>query len=256
MKAKNVRRLTRLFALSWAATALMRTAQAGPPFISNGAATLDPQHFEIDISAQYTKANGAGAAAIPSVEVDYGVIDKLQIGIQIPIELVHIDGVGTNIGPADTQMGVKYRFVDSDDEGWRPGIAFAPVILVPSGSQQRGLGSGHVQGFLPVWLSKDFHEWSVFGGGGYNINLGADRLNWWFTGLGVTRDLSAKWTVGAEVFHTTPIARGTKDSTGFNVGAIYNVSNVHHLMAAIGRNLVNARENNEVSVYLGYQATF
>ena len=256
MAGSNVRRLARLIALSWAAATLVRTAQAGPPFVSNGAATLDPQHFEIDVSAQYTKANGADVAALPSVEVDYGVIDKLQIGIQMPIESVHVDGVGTNLGPGDTQMGVKYRFVDADDEGWRPGVAFAPVMLVPSGNQQRGLGSGHVQGFLPLWLSKDFHEWSVFGGGGYNVNPGPDRLNWWFTGLGVARELSARWTVGAEIFHTTPIARATKDNTAFNVGAIYNISNVHHITVSVGRNLINARENNELSLYLGYQATF
>lgn len=238
------------------ASAVATPAFAGPPFVNNGAATLDPMHFEINISTQYTKVNGAGAAAIPSVEVNYGITDKLRIVIQTQIELVHVDGVGTNIGLGDTQMGVKYRFVDADVGGWRPGVAFAPVLLVPSGSEQRGLGSGHVQVFLPIWLSKEFNEWTVFGGSGYNINPGPNRLNWWFTGLGVTRDLSTEWTVGAEIFHTTPTVRGNKDSTAFNVGAIYNISDVHHIMASIGRNLTNARENNELSVYLGYQATF
>jgi Putative MetA-pathway of phenol degradation len=126
---------------------------------------------------------------------------------------------------------------------------------MPSGSEARGLGSGQIGGFLPIWLSKEFNQWTVFGGGGYNINPGIDRLNWWFTGLGVTRELTPKWTVGVELFHTTPTDRDAKDNTAFNVGAIYNISDEHHLMVSVGRNLTNARENNEFTVYIGYQLT-
>ena len=150
----------------------------------------------------------------------------------------------------------KYRFIDADGDGWRPGVAFAPEISLPSGSQTRGLGNGQIGGFLPIWLTKEFDEWTVFGGGGYNINPGPDNKNWWFTGIGVTRDLSPEWTVGVEQFHTTPTASGRKDSTAFNVGVIYNVNENHHVSLAVGRNIVNARENNEFSLFLNYQLTF
>ncbi|HYZ22673.1 MAG TPA: hypothetical protein VE690_11000 [Rhodopila sp.] len=50
--------------------------------------------------------------------------------------------------------------------------------------------------------------------------------------------------------------QGSKNGTGFNVGAIYNISNIHHVMGSIGRNLTNADEINGLSVYVGYQTTF
>ncbi|MEA2741895.1 MAG: hypothetical protein QOG25_266, partial [Acetobacteraceae bacterium] len=69
------------------------------------------------------------------------------------------------------------------------------------------------------------------------------------------RELTPQWTLGVELFHTTPTDRDAKDSTAFNIGAIYNISDTHHLMVSVGRNLVNARENNALSVYIGYQLT-
>jgi hypothetical protein len=235
-------------AILWACPAL-----AGAPFVTDDADTPDAKHFEINLAAQYTRFQGGSAAAIPSLEVNYGVTDKLQVSVLTPLAMAHTDGTGTNIGVGDIEFGVKYRFVDADDWGWRPGVAFAPSIVVPSGSEARGLGTGRTQGFLPIWLTKEFDQWTVFGGGGYNINPGSDRLNWWFTGVGVTRELSPKWTVGTELFHTTPTDRGAKDNTAANIGVIYNISDTHHLMLSVGRNLVNARENNAFSAYIGYQ---
>lgn len=239
-----------------AAALYASSAWAGPPFVSDGADTPDAKHFEVNIGAQYTRFEGGSAGTVPSVEVNYGVTERLQVAILTPMSMSHIDGQGTNVGFGDIEFGVKYRFVDADDWGWRPGIAFAPSLIMPSGSAERGLGSGQMQGFLPIWLSKEFGRWTVFGGGGYNINPGVDRLNWWFTGIGATRELTPTWTVGAEIFHTTPTDRGAKDNTAFNIGVIYNISDVHHVMASVGRNIVNARENNEFSTFIGYQIVF
>jgi hypothetical protein len=63
--------------------------------------------------------------------------------------------------------------------------------------------------------------------------------------------ITPEWTVGVEIFHTTPTEKDAKDNTAFNVGAIYNISNSHHIMVSVGRNLINARE--KFSAYIGYQ---
>jgi hypothetical protein len=240
-----------LLATSWAGPLL-----AGPPFVTDDPGSPEANHFEINLAAQYTRFQGGSDAAVPSLEVIYGVTNTLQISILTALAMAHVDGVGTNFGPGDVELAVKYRFIESDDWGWRPSVAIEPTIMLPGGSQARGLGSGQIQGFLPIWLSKDFNQWTVFGGGGYNINPGINRMNWWYIGIGVLCELNPEWTVGAEIFHTTPTDRGAKDNTGFNIGVIYNISEVHHLLLSAGRNLVNARQNNEFSTYIGYQASF
>jgi hypothetical protein len=257
MTSRHSARWRRRTPAAWILAAVLSAgpAWAGPPFVTDDADTPDANHFEINLGAQYTRFQGGSAGTVPSLEVNYGITDKLQISILTPLAMAHTDGVGTNIGLGDIELGVKYRFIEADDWGWRPGVAFAPSIVMPSGSEARGLGSGQIGGSLPIWLSKEINQWTLFGGGGYNINPGMDRLNWWFTGVGVTRELTPKWTVGVELFHTTPTDRGAKDNTAFNVGAIYNISDTHHVMASVGRDLVNARENNAFSVFVGYQLT-
>jgi long-subunit fatty acid transport protein len=235
--------------------AITSTAMAGAPYLTDDPDTPDKGHFEINLSLQYSRFQGGSSGAAPAFEVNYGVTDKLQLSAMVPLAFNQADGIGTNAGIGDTEIGVKYRFVDSDDWGWRPGVAFAPTLITSSGSSARGLGAGYTQAFLPVWVSKELKQWTVFGGGGLDINPGPNGRNWWFTGVGLTRELSPKWTVGMEVFDTTPSESDGRNSVGFNVGATYNISDTHHILFSIGRNITNVSAN-QVSTYIGYQLTF
>ncbi len=236
--------------LALAGACLACPAWAGAPFVTDDAGTPEAGHFEINLATEYTRAAGGSSGAIPSFEVNYGVTDQLQVSIKPALVFSHVDHGGTNLGFADLELGVKYRFIEQDETGWRPAVAFGPALVLPSGSEIRGLGDGHLQGSLPLWISKDFDRWTVFGGGGYNINQGSEHMNWWFAGLGLLCALDPAWTVGVEVYHATQAERGEKNNTAFNVGVIYNISERHHLMASAGRNLINARDNNEFSTYI------
>jgi hypothetical protein len=46
-----------------------------------------------------------------------------------------------------------------------------------------------------------------------------------------------------------------KATTGFNIGAIYDFDEHHHLLVSIGAGLQNASQTNLFSWYLGYQIT-
>lgn len=50
--------------------------------------------------------------------------------------------------------------------------------------------------------------------------------------------------VGAELFHQTAMTINGEDSTGFNVGAVYDINEHNHLLASIGSGLQNASETN------------
>ena len=57
-------------------------------------------------------------------------------------------------GYGDTELGVKFRFLHETD--YLPEAAIFPLLEVPTGNASDGLGSGHVQAFLPMWLQKEF----------------------------------------------------------------------------------------------------
>jgi hypothetical protein len=46
------------------------------------------------------------------------------------------------------------------------------------------------------------------------------------------------------------------DSTGFNLGGIYDFSKHHHLLVSARNWIQNANETNRFSYYLAYQLTF
>ena len=231
-------------------------AWAGPPFVTDDTDTPDKGHFEINLAAQYTRFVGGSVGNVPSLEVKYGVLGNLEASVLVPMGLSQVSGVGTNVGFGDVEVSLKYRFVEEDAWGWRPSIAIAPQINLPSGSEPRGLGAGRVTGFIPVWLQKDFNQWTVFGGGGPNINPGPDQKNWWFAGIAVLRELSPSWTVGGEVYYTTPEATGLRNTMGFNLGAIYTINDTYQILFSAGRNLINARDTNQFSTYIGIQFNF
>lgn len=150
-------------------------AWAGVPFVTDDPDTPDKGHFEINVAGQYTLNRNEQTGNIPSVEVNYGLTDHIELHILLPLAFEHPVGGASVSGLGDIELGVKYRFLDDDDEGWQPAIAFAPSILVPTGNANRDLGSGRTQAFLPIWLSKDIGKFTVFGGGGYQINPGAGK---------------------------------------------------------------------------------
>jgi hypothetical protein len=48
---------------------------------------------------------------------------------------------------------------------------------------------------------------------------------------------------------------GGKDSTGFNIGAIYDFNEHNHLLTSIGTGIQNASTTNRFSWYIAYQIT-
>ena len=231
-------------------------SRAGAPFVTDDADTTDTGHYEIDLGLQYTHLRGDNTGAFPSTEVDYGVTDNLELHTLVSLGFDQASGAPLHVGPGDSEIGIKYRFFDADDWGWRPGLAFAPTLIAPTGNPKLALGTGRTHAFLPLWLSKDFNQWTVFGGGGYTINPGPGNVDWWFAGVGVIYEINPQWTVGAEAYRTTKATTDGAPGTAFNLGVIYTYSAVHHPMMTIGRNLDNAAQNNLLSIYIGDQILF
>ena len=236
------------------ATAL--AARAGPPFRTDDPEPVEYQHWEVYGFSTATHVEGDTAGTLPGVEVNYGALPNLQLHVIAPIAFDAPAGSGTKFGMGDTELGVKYRFVQEDDDGWRPQIGVFPLIEAPTADAHRGLGTGHAQVFLPLWLQKSLGPWTTYGGGGYWHNPGAGNKDYWFMGWLVQRQVTEGLALGGEVFHQTADTIGGSDSTGFNLGAIYDFTEHYHLLLSAGRGLENVPHTNQFSYYAAFQWTF
>jgi hypothetical protein len=248
---------TRLAALVLIAAVLVAgVAQAGPPFRTDDPEPVELGHWEVYGFSTATQVQGDSSGVLPGIEVNYGALPETQLHIVLPLAFDRPQGSGTKFGYGDTELGVKYRFVTEDEQGWRPQIGIFPLLELPSGNAARGLGSGHVHAFIPLWLQKGFGKWLSYGGGGYWINPGAGNKNYWFLGWLVQRQVTDDLALGGEVFHQSADTVGGEDETGFNLGGVYDITEHDHLLFSAGRGILHVRATNEFSYYLALQWTY
>ena len=193
----------------------------------------------------------------PAWEFNYGLIPNGQFHIVAPLAFDSPAGGPSQFGYGDTELGFKYRFIDEDANGSRPMVGVFPLVEIPTGDEASGLGAGHVRMYFPVWLQKSFGDWTTYGGGGYWVNHGGgtDDKDYWFFGWLLQKKVTEKLVIGGEIFHQTANTIEGKDSTGFNIGAVYDFDDHNHLLVSAGRGIQNASETNLYSWYVGYQIT-
>ena len=226
-------------------------AWAGPPFTTDDPEPVEYRHWEVYVASQITRDKDGWSGTSPHLEVNYGALPNVQLHLIAPVAFVAPFHEAARFGYGDTELGVKYRFIEETD--YRPQIGAFPLVEVPTGQQERGLGSGHAQVFLPLWLQKSFEPWTTYGGAGYWINPGKGNHNWWFAGWLLQRELTEGFTVGTEFFHETPSEKDGRSDTKFNIGAIYDFSDFYHLLLSAGHTVQGP---NEFQAYVALQLTF
>ena len=223
---------------------------AGPPFRTDDPEPVDLGHREVYLFSLGQHAPGASAGFGPAVEFNYGILPDTQFHLIVPYAYDRAQGLPAQGGLGDTEVGVKYRFLHETDA--LPQIGIFPFVEIPTGDAARGLGAGHTQVYLPVWLQKSWGPWTTYGGYGWWRNPGAGNRDWSYAGWLVQRDLGEKLTLGAEAFHTTAMTPGGQAATGFNAGGQVNLTPQHHLLFSLGRDVAGATGS---FFYFGYQFT-
>ena len=239
----------RLAAVLGAALLAPAAARAGPPYLTDDPEPVELRHWEVYLASLGSfGANGVSVTA-PHVEVNYGAAPGLQLHALAPLALAAGGGSPARYGPGDLELGAKYRFVDEDRAGFQLGTF--PLVTLPTGSSARGLGEGAATVFLPLWIQKGFGAWTTYGGAGYRVRAGSDASDSWFLGWQLQRRVGPA-ALGAEVFHETDGPATLAGDTGFSVGAVVDVSELHHLLVSFGA----GGGPLDLHAYLGWQLTF
>ena len=223
---------------------------AGPPFVTDDPVPVDLRHWEVYIASQQEYDPSGGGGTLPHIEINYGAISNLQVHLITSYMVNWPSGRKAVSGYGDTELGIKYRFLQESTS--RPMAGIFPLVELPTGNSKKGLGSGHYQFFLPVWLQKSWNSWTSFGGGGYFNNPGEGNRNYWLIGWEIQKDLSPHLTLGGEIFGTTPTVDQGEKEVDFNLGGQYNFDEVHHLLFSAGRSF---QGEVDFAFYLAFQWT-
>ena len=237
--------------LVWAGLLLPRgPALAGPPYTTDDPEPVEHRHWELYLASQTFHERDGLTVTAPHFEVNYGVIPNVQLHLIAPLVYAASSDRAGHYGYGDTELGIKYRFVQEGE--WLPQIGTFPLLEIPTGSHAHDLGNGSGQLFLPLWLQKSFGPWTTYGGAGFWVDLGRAERHWWYVGWQAQRRLADELTLGAEVFYLTPADPGDEGDVRFNVGAIVDLSETHHVLLSAGRGFSGP---NLFQGYIAYLAT-
>ena len=241
----------RLLAAALANLLIGAVARAGPPYVTDDPEPVDYQHWEVYLASMTEHTPDDISGTLPHIEVNYGVIPDVQLHLIVPDAFDQADGGPRRYGLGDIELGVKYRFLHESDS--LPQVGVFPLAELPAGDQSRGLGTGHTQLFLPVWIQKTFGPWTTYGGGGYWITPGAGHRNSWFAGWLAQYQLTKAFAPGAEVYYRTSQAVGAAPTAQVNIGFVWDLSDSYHVLGSAGPALHGPRG---YQTYLAFQWTF
>jgi hypothetical protein len=235
------------FISAWAPKVVL----AGPPFVTDDPEPVEYQHWEVYLAAQYRHDRDQDSSTLPHLEINYGLIPNVQIHLIAPLLYIKPEGASSQYGYGDTELGVKYRFIQETD--YIPQVGIFPLVEFPTGDSEKGLGNGRTQYFLPLWLQKSWGPWTTYGGGGYWINPGGGNKDWWQFGWLIQREINKTLTLGTELYYKTASTSDSNNAAGYTVGAVINITENHHVLLSAGQDINGP---NYLSLYIGYQLTF
>jgi hypothetical protein len=229
---------------------LPAAVHAGPPYVTDDPEPVAYQHWEIYLAALPDVTRDGAMSTAPHVEVNYGVVPNVQLHTIVPLAYARAEGGPAHFGPGDIELGAKIRFVQEGPHV--PMVGTFPLLELPVGNADKGLGTGRLHGLVPLWLQKSAGPWLTYGGGGFWWNPGTGNRNFWYVGWLVQRRLAEVVTLGSEIYYTTPDVTGGDWNLRFNVGLVFDFGEHHHLLLSGGRSIVGAHL---FQGYLAYQAT-
>src|SRR5207253_2122964 len=105
-------------------------------------------------------------------------------------------------GVNDASLGIKWRFFESGPDS----LAIKPVLVLPSGNQNQGLGTGRSSAALTLIGTHDAAPWAFHGNLGISIPryaLAADREahrgTLWRASAAVSYSLNETWRAVADI---------------------------------------------------------
>ena len=229
-------------------------AAATIPLVTDDTDTQGRGDFQVELPAVYshedersTRENNVAAGAI----LTYGIAENVDLYISGAYlwQRTREDGTGSKAsGISDTVMGVKWRFYEKD------GLSFAvnPTLLLPSGDEEKGLGTGRVGYGLSVITTRRLKPWAFDAAVAFtrNENRAEDRKNLWSIGFAAEFDLTERFRLVGNIGAYRNRDPGSSTSCAFLLGGfIYSPADI--LDIGFGTKFGLTRPEPDVAVIFG-----
>jgi hypothetical protein len=226
-------------------------AQGGPPFYTNDPGTPGNKNWEINFGYMPFLYTDLAITHTPDVDINFGLGERIQLTYEDAWLRVHDPSGPAKYGMGQDQLGVKWRFYDTGEDGTAFSVFPQLSVNNPNHAVQRGITPAGASLIIPLEFRHRFGPVDVNLEGGYNlVHLGPDG---WLTGLVVGHDFSKRLELDAE-FYASGTFHPVFAQPTLDVGARYKMRPPFILLLMAGRGVEPARSNQPFFVgYFGVQ---
>ncbi|MBI4635791.1 MAG: transporter [Candidatus Rokubacteria bacterium] len=218
---------------------------AGRPLDTEDTGTVDPGKAELELSGDFVRnpeENTWFAKGVLSV----GLLPRLEARIESALPFVEPEGQSVNGGIGDSLLGAKYRLVD--EAPTIPAVLGSLTVRLPTGDDERGLGTEEVDLGLLAVVSKVFGPVTLTWNGGYTFATRNEDLSFWTLAGSVEYRATKEWSLVGEVVSGFG-ASAADDLAVLRAGTVYVITDRVRLDAAVG--VGATRESSDVIVTFG-----
>jgi hypothetical protein len=194
---------------------------AAHPFITDDASTQGAGNWQLELMAQRDRHDAAAGSVRQSSRstllnpvLTYGPLDTVDIALGLSRERFRVTGDGVPAreasGWGDSTLEAKWRFHDAD------GLSFAlkPGVSLPTGNENRGLGTGRTSWGVNLIADYDVKPWAWFANVAYfhprfasAQDAAGQRDQLWRVSAGTTYEVRENFWLAAELGSRTNESR-------------------------------------------------
>jgi hypothetical protein len=208
---------------------LFTVSYAAHPLITDDTGTQGKEKFQLELNSEFSHEDEDGATedAFEFASVlSYGIADTIDIVLGVPYQHIRLKESGQNDsenGLSDISLELKWRFYEKDGLS----LALKPGMTLPTGDDDKGLGSGKATYSAFFITTKEVEHWAFHLNLGYirNENKSDERKDLWHAsvaaGYGITEKLTLVGNIGLE----RNVDRNVNTNPAFILGGlIYSIS--------------------------------
>ena len=233
---KLFRDLTALLAL--VSGCFCSNLRAGTPFLTDDPGFVGKGQWEIKTEFVYEHHRDVdGDVLTAPLDINYSLIDHLKLNLTLNERTVYNSNGTAYSGLGDMDFKFKYRFLDEDEQSWKPAISIAPDVTIPTADKSRGLGDGITRFRLPFQFGKTIGKFGVFAETGYQILFDRKASDNVLYGAGFQYQLTERFSAGIELNGFTPLKQPQNHSLLTNMGLTYILTKNFQVQGSLGRTL-------------------
>ena len=135
------------------------------PLSVDDAGTVDSGIYETEAGIGYSQDKEGNGETEISLSIKQGLTERMDMGVSLPYVMVSPKGENIKSGMGDAELIAKFNLVKEGDK--TPGFSVTLGIIMDTGEENKGIGSGEMNYNFNSILSKELQFITLHGNLGY-----------------------------------------------------------------------------------------